>query len=141
MESRKQTYETHLLPELPEVLADRTRIAQVLTNLVSNAHKYPPDGGHVTVQVRLWPNYARVDVTDTGIGIKEEEQTKLFSQFFRSEDSAVRTQAGWGLGLSIVKMMVEAQGGQISFQSEYGKGSTFSFTVPLATEPVSANQE
>lgn len=141
MESRKQTYETHLLSELPEVLADRTRIAQVLTNLVSNAHKYTPDGGHVTVQVRLWPNYARVDVTDTGIGIKEEEQTKLFSQFFRSEDSAVRTQAGWGLGLSIVKMMVEAQGGQISFQSEYGKGSTFSFTVPLATEPVSANQE
>jgi signal transduction histidine kinase len=74
----------------------------------------------------------RVDVADTGIGIREEEQEKLFSQFFRSEDSAVRTQVGWGLGLSIVKMMVEAQGGQISFESQYGQGSTFRFTIPVA---------
>lgn len=141
MESRQQTYEVQLAPELPEVYADRTRMGQVLTNLVSNAHKYTPDRGRVTVSISQQDGFARVDVVDTGIGIREEEQQKLFSQFFRSEDSAVRAQAGWGLGLSIVKMMVEAQGGQISFQSVYGQGSTFSFTVPLATEQSPAAQE
>lgn len=141
MEARQQTHEMNLQPQLPEVYADRTRIGQVLTNLVSNAHKYTPDRGRITVQVNQYNGFARVDVIDTGIGIKEEEQKQLFSQFFRSEDTAVRTQAGWGLGLSIVKMMVEAQGGQINFQSEYGKGSTFSFTIPLATGQISANQE
>ncbi|MBK9051369.1 MAG: GAF domain-containing protein [Chloroflexi bacterium] len=141
MEARQQAYEMNLQPQLPEVYADRTRIGQVLTNLVSNAHKYTPDRGRITVHVNQHNGFAHVAVIDTGIGIKEDEQKQLFSQFFRSEDSAVRTQAGWGLGLSIVKMMVEAQGGQINFQSEYGKGSTFSFTIPLATGQTSANQE
>ncbi len=132
MASRQQTYTTEFAPQLPDVFADRTRIGQVLTNLISNAHKYTPDGGHITVQTIVQDGFVRVDVADTGIGIREEEQEKLFSQFFRSEDSAVRTQVGWGLGLSIVKMMVEAQGGQISFESQYGQGSTFRFTIPVA---------
>jgi len=71
-------------------------------------------------------------VQDTGIGISQEDQAKLFTQFFRAEDNAVRQQPGWGLGLSIVRKMVEAQNGEISFASELGKGSTFTFTVPLA---------
>ncbi len=141
MEARQQVYEMHLTPALPEVYADRTRMGQVLTNLVSNAHKYTPDRGRITVHVSQQNGYARVEVADTGIGIREEEQKKLFSQFFRSDDSAVRAQSGWGLGLSIVKMMVEAQGGQISFSSAYGQGSTFSFTVPLATGHTPGNQE
>ena len=140
MESRKQTYHIQVAPDMPPVYADRTRIGQVLTNLVSNAHKYTPDGGAITVRLNWQDGFAQVEVVDTGIGIKPEEQAKLFSQFFRSDDSAVRAQVGWGLGLSIVKMMVEAQGGQINFQSEYGKGSTFSFTMLLATAQPSTNR-
>jgi signal transduction histidine kinase len=75
-------------------------------------------------------------VIDNGIGISAENQAKLFTQFFRAEDPEVRQQLGWGLGLSIVKKMVEAQGGEISFESELGKGSTFTFTVPFAPEDV-----
>ncbi len=71
-----------------------------------------------------------MSVIDAGIGISEENQAKLFTQFFRAEDEAVREQAGWGLGLSIVKKMVEAQGGEIWFKSALGEGSTFAFTVP-----------
>ena len=69
---------------------------------------------------------------DTGIGISEEDQKKLFTQFFRSENADVRAKNGWGLGLSIVRKMVEAQGGEIDFTSQYGQGSQFVFSVPLA---------
>ena len=112
------------------VSADPRRITQVLTNLVSNANKYTPRNGRITVQVQPQERFVQVAVSDNGIGISEENQTQLFTQFFRAEDEAVREQVGWGLGLSIVKKMVEAQGGEIWFQSAYGEGSTFAFTVP-----------
>jgi signal transduction histidine kinase len=84
--------------------------------------------------VRAWPNgrSAHVSIQDNGLGISEEDQQKLFTQFFRAEDSKVREQSGWGLGLSIVRRMVEAQDGEISFESKLGEGSTFTFTIPLA---------
>ena len=72
-----------------------------------------------------------VAVSDNGIGISPEDQARLFTQFFRSDHDAVRAQNGWGLGLSIARKLVEAQGGQIEFNSVLGEGSTFSFTVPL----------
>lgn len=114
------------------VYADPKRIGQVLTNLVSNAYKYTRAGGQITVRVQERPNCVKIAVIDNGIGISEENQAKLFTQFFRAEDQAVRKQAGWGLGLSIVKKMVEAQGGEISFESQLNHGSTFTFTIPLA---------
>jgi signal transduction histidine kinase len=120
--------------DLPPVYADPTRLSQVLTNLLSNAHKYTPKGGEIVIQAWRNGRFATVSVKDNGIGISAENQAKLFTQFFRAEDVEVREQSGWGLGLSIVKKMVEAQGGEISFQSELGKGSTFAFTVPLAQE-------
>lgn len=134
IEARGQTLTIDIAAEVPHVHADPTRIAQVLTNLVSNAHKYTPDNGRITVQVTSDEHMAIVSVEDTGIGISEDNQKKLFTQFFRAEDHAVREQQGWGLGLSIVRNMVEAQGGQIRFESELGKGSTFTFTVPLAKQ-------
>ncbi|MCB8927882.1 MAG: ATP-binding protein [Ardenticatenaceae bacterium] len=99
---------------------------------MSNANKYTQDGGDITL--RAWPNgrYAYVSIQDNGLGISEENQQKLFTQFFRAEDKEVRAQAGWGLGLSIVRRMVEAQNGEITFESKLGEGSTFTFTVPLA---------
>jgi signal transduction histidine kinase len=113
------------------VLADRGRVGQIITNLLSNAHKYTPSGGEITIEVTTDGSFARLEVRDTGFGISEEDQEKLFNQFFRSENPAVREQTGWGLGLSVVKMMVENQGGEVFFSSKLGEGSTFGFTLPV----------
>jgi len=114
---------------------------QVLTNLVSNAHKYTPEGGEIVIRVRQaqneWdpkgpPEVLHVTVQDSGIGISEEDQAKIFSKFFRADHRHVREVPGTGLGLNIVKHLVELQGGQAWFESELGAGSAFQFTVPLA---------
>ncbi len=130
---KQQTLTIEMEQGIAEVYADPKRIGQALTNLVSNAYKYTPEGGEITVRVKEVPGFAQLSVVDNGIGISEENQAKLFTQFFRAEDHAVREQAGWGLGLSIVKKMVEAQGGEIGFESELNRGSAFTFTVPLVT--------
>jgi len=132
IEARNQTLIVEMAEGLTAVHADPTRIAQVFANLVSNAHKYTPDGGQIVVRVKQGERVTAVTVQDNGIGISEEDQAQLFTQFFRSEDQLVREQQGWGLGLSIVRKMVEAQNGEISFESELGRGSTFTFTIPLA---------
>ncbi len=130
--NREQTLSVNIAPEVTAVYADPRRINQILTNLVSNANKYTPDGGNVQIQIVQEHGYTQVAIIDSGIGISAEDQAKLFTQFFRAEDESVRQQAGWGLGLSIVKKMVEAQGGEIWFQSKLGEGSTFAFTIPSA---------
>jgi len=132
-EAKEQTIAIEIEDDLPPVHADPTRIAQVLSNLISNAHKYTPAGGVITIRADGNHEFAQVAVSDTGIGISEENQASLFTQFFRAEDRAVREQPGWGLGLSIVRKIVEAQNGAITFASELNSGSTFTFTVPLAT--------
>ena len=132
IDERRQTL-TLTLPETETIIyADRTRVAQIAANLLSNANKYTLDGGAIEVKLRSDGKMACVDVTDNGIGISEEDQARLFSQFFRGEASAVREQSGWGLGLSIVKKLVVAQGGEVACISQLGAGSTFSFSVPLA---------
>lgn len=132
IEAREQQLVLDLSENLLDVYADQNRIGQVLTNLISNANKYTPDGGQITVRVLQNGRFAKIDIIDTGIGISEEDQAKLFTQFFRSDNELVREQVGWGLGLSIVRKIVEAQGGEIGCESELGKGSNFTFTVPLA---------
>lgn len=132
IDGRQQTLTVEVPADLPQISADPGRINQILTNLLTNANKYTPDNGHITLHVSHDDQFAHVSIRDNGLGISEENQAKLFTQFFRAEDKAVRDQAGWGLGLSIVKKMVEAQGGQITFQSQLGVGSTFTFTIPLA---------
>ena len=143
-EAKRQTLEMRLAPDLPLVWADQIRLSQVLTNLLSNAYKYTPEGGRVTVRAEAGPNtwddsegaaaqVVHVAVQDTGIGIALEEQKHIFTKFFRSEDRAVREVTGTGLGLNIFKNLVELQGGRAWFESELGAGSTFHFTVPVAT--------
>ncbi len=132
IDAKQQSLLIETPSEIGNVYADPNRIGQVMTNLVSNAYKYTLEGGQITVRIQEKPGFAEIAVIDNGIGISEENQAKLFTQFFRAEDHAVREQAGWGLGLSIVKKMVEAQGGEISFESELNHGSTFTFSVPLA---------
>lgn len=133
-----------LLPEgepMPPVWGDNTRLVQVLTNLLSNAHKYTPRGGQLVIQARVVDNrwdpggasqVVHVSVVDNGIGISLEDQKKVFQQFFRSEDPVVREVTGTGLGLNITRQLVEMQGGVIWFESTPGKGTTFHFTIPVA---------
>jgi len=141
IEEKKQIVEVQLSESLPSVWADRTRVSQVLVNLVSNAHKYTPEGGTVVVGAEATSNQwdpegaARVVhlwVRDNGIGISAEDQQKIFTKFFRSEDQKAREAPGTGLGLNITKSLVEMQGGRIWFESEYRKGTTFHFTIPVA---------
>jgi signal transduction histidine kinase len=124
----------------PQAWADRTRLIQILANLVSNAIKYTPQGGEVVVSVASvdneWdpkgaPRVLHISVADNGFGISEEERHLIFQKFFRSESPDVREAPGTGLGLSITKYLVELQGGQIWFESEIGRGTTFHFTMPL----------
>ncbi len=141
IEEKGQQLIIQLPTELPNVWADRTRLAQVLVNLVSNAHKYTPQGGKIVVSAEpcenRWdpagpPRVVHIWVKDTGIGINLEDQKKIFQKFFRSEDPKTREVPGTGLGLNITKSLIEMQGGQIWFESEFRQGTTFHFTVPVA---------
>ena len=134
LEEKQQFLDADFQPDLSHVFADPNRLMQILTNLVSNACKYTPVGGKIHIQAYQQDQAVRIDVTDTGIGISEEDQARLFSQFFRSEDPAVREEQGWGLGLSVTKLIVELMGGNIGFTSVYGQGSTFWFTLPVRSE-------
>jgi signal transduction histidine kinase len=141
LDDKKQSVNIELPAKLPAVWADRTRVGQVLTNLVSNAHKYTPESGVITVgaedSTNLWDaegasRVVHLWVRDNGIGISAEDQTKIFQKFFRSDDSKAREAPGTGLGLNITKSLVEMQGGRIWFESEYRTGTTFHFTIPVA---------
>ena len=125
-------FETDGLDDLPPVRADRFRLGQVLTNLLSNAVKYSPDGGTVTVRVHAGDHQLELSVRDEGIGMTPEQQAHLFERFFR----VATTISGTGLGLAICKLIVERHGGSMRAESEFGKGSTFFFTVPLAENQV-----
>ncbi len=117
---------------LPAVKADPKRLSQIAINLLTNAYKYTPNGGTVTVSAKADGPFVRTFVTDTGVGMSKEELDKLFTKFWRADDSYVREQPGTGLGLAITKNLVEIMGGELFVDSEKGKGTTFSFTLPKA---------
>jgi signal transduction histidine kinase len=127
-------YATHLPATLPRVRADADRLRQTLRNLISNATKYSPDGGAVTVSAEVCEVGVRVSVRDEGIGMNAETQSKLFTRFYRADSTATRRIGGTGLGLALVKEIIEAHGGQVGVESEPGAGSVFRFTLPLAEE-------
>jgi signal transduction histidine kinase len=113
-----------------EVLADRIRIRQVLANLLDNALKYSTGPGQVQVRVRKTVREAEISVQDSGMGIDEEEQKKIWDRLYRGDKS--RSQRGLGLGLSLVKAVVTAHGGRVGVQSTPGKGSVFHVFLPLS---------
>jgi signal transduction histidine kinase len=133
IEAKEINLSVEVPPDSPEVWGDRTRIIQILTNLVTNAYKYTPDGGRIAITAQWVNDSVQVDVADTGIGIAPQDQEKLFTRFFRADHPGVRRVAGTGLGLSITKSIVEMHGGHIWVESQLGEGSTFSFTLPLAS--------
>jgi two-component system phosphate regulon sensor histidine kinase PhoR len=117
--------------ELPPVLADRARIEQVLLNLVHNAIKFTPAGGTITVRGHIDGDALVTEVTDTGSGIPEADLQRLFERFYKADKA--RRSEGTGLGLAIAKHIVQTHNGTISVASTLGKGSTFTFTLPLAS--------
>jgi signal transduction histidine kinase len=131
--------------DLPDVAADRTRLVQILSNLISNACKYTPEGGQITVSATLRASaLVEVVVSDTGIGMSEDDQRRVFERFFRAADDKVRKESGTGLGLNITRHLIEIHGGQIGFESAVGRGTRFFFTIPTADtlrQPVSASYE
>lgn len=127
--------------ELPPMHQDQARVQQVLNNLLSNAIKFTPEGGRITVSVRRdESNFMVLDVSDTGVGIAEEDQQTIFEKFRQgktampSGDAMTREYSGSGLGLSIVKELCRLLGGEVSLQSELGKGSTFTVRLPWVLE-------
>jgi signal transduction histidine kinase len=121
------------LPEdLPELRADRAKLRRVLVNLVSNALKFTPKGGRVRLGASREGAFVRVSVADTGVGIPREDLHDIFDKYAQARSRATRSEKGTGLGLYITRQLVELHGGKISVQSEVGKGSTFSFTIPVA---------
>jgi len=119
--------------DLKSVLGDPERLDRVLVNLIGNAIKFTPDGGTITVKLRNEEHFVRAEVIDEGIGIPEDRLDKIFERFYQVDGSSKRRFSGTGLGLAIVKEIVEAHGGRITVESREGKGSTFAFTVPIAT--------
>ena len=132
LDEKRQTFTLHLPEKASKVLGDADRITQILSNLLSNAHKYTPEEGHIDLSVEITEPVARVEVTDSGIGLSTVEQAKLFTPFYRAHNPAAEAVGGTGLGLVITRSLVEMQGGEIGVSSEPGQGSTFGFTLPLA---------
>ena len=159
---KSQALRVDIPADLPPVIADPDRLTQILTNLVSNAQLYTPTGGHITVTARVVteipasmageahpaepqvskraaadetePVMVQIDVTDDGIGIASQDLVKIFERFFRSDHPLVQETTGTGLGLSITRSLIEMHGGELEVKSELGVGSTFSFTLPAASE-------
>jgi two-component system OmpR family sensor kinase len=111
--------------------ADPERIGQVLRNLLNNGVSYTLPGGHIRVSVREMGDEAEVRVEDSGAGISQEDLPHVFERFYRVDKSRSRATGGVGLGLTIARRLVEAHGGKISVQSQAGKGSAFTFTLPV----------
>ena len=124
---------TRDIPEnLPSVMAHRRNMEEVISNLIINAIKYSPAGGHVTVSAGAGAHFLTIRVTDTGFGINNEDQKRIFQRFFRIKNEQTRYVQGTGLGLSLVKRIVESHHGTVEIKSRPGHGSTFSVTLPLS---------
>jgi len=131
-DERKITVELIEPDSLPNVMGDSERIGQVFTNLIGNAIKFTPEGSNVTVKLRPEGTYILVQVIDTGPGIPIDKQEKIFDKFYQLSEVQTRQQGGSGLGLSIVKSIVESHGGRVWVRSQEGKGSDFRFILPIA---------
>ncbi|MFN7145265.1 MAG: sensor histidine kinase, partial [Myxococcota bacterium] len=131
METRGMDIELALPEDLPVVWHDADAVSQVLTNLLSNAAKYGQEAGWIKVVVTAHPDEVRVAVSDGGIGIAPEEQRQIFEQYYRSSDPEARRKKGTGIGLTIVKYIMEAHGGRVSVRSAPGQGSVFTLHFPL----------
>jgi signal transduction histidine kinase len=130
---KKIAFKTEIAPDMPPGLGDERRLTQVLLNLVGNAIKFT-DAGEVAIKASASNGHFSVSVCDTGPGISEADQAKLFQEFQQADNSITKKKGGTGLGLAISKRIVEMHGGQIKLESQLGKGSIFSITLPVHVE-------
>ena len=130
--SRKQSLDVEVEEGLPPVHADKAKTRQVLINLLSNATKFTSDGGKLKIEAGREGNWCQVSVIDDGIGIKEEDRERIFEPFYQLDTPLTKERSGTGLGLALTQQIIERHGGKIWIESEYGKGSRFTFTLPLA---------
>ncbi len=141
IEEKEQTLDLDIQADLPQVIGDRTRLMQIFTNLISNAYKYTPENGRISIHARQTMEtnghnqpkpMVHVTVEDTGMGIREEDQEAIFTKFFRGNDEEVLKIKGTGLGLNITKNLVELHNGRIWFESKHRRGTTFHVVIPAA---------
>ncbi|MFQ5612282.1 MAG: sensor histidine kinase [Anaerolineae bacterium] len=133
-EKRGLSLTVQIEPDLPSLYLDQNRIVQVLLNLLTNVYKYTVEGG-ATVNARRSREAVQIEISDTGVGVTEAEQARIFERFFRSERRVVQEAGGSGLGLAISRGLVELHGGTITFHSEQNAGTTFFINLPLAEAP------
>ena len=131
IQKKEQEIATDIQENIPIVTGDASYLRQALSNLISNAVKYTPEKGKITVRLFRLEKQVHFEVIDTGYGIPKDAQEQLFSQFYRVRTTATAGIPGTGLGLSLVKSVVEDHGGTTGFESEEGKGSTFFVHLPL----------
>jgi len=130
---RKQSLDIEIEEGLPLVYASKAKVEQVLLNLLDNSSKFTPDGGKLKIKADREDGWCQVSVIDNGIGIKKEDQERMFEPFYQLDNPLTKEKSGTGLGLIIAKQIIEKHGGRLWVESEYGKGSRFTFTLPLAT--------
>jgi signal transduction histidine kinase len=138
-QEKEQQVHLTIAPELPSIQMNLKHARQLWTNLISNAIKYTPQGGHIDISLELNRDHLVGAVQDTGIGISKEELPLIFKDFYRTKASKAYTQMGTGLGLSIVKRILDTYGGTIEVQSTSGEGSRFTFRLPA--KPAAAATE
>ncbi len=138
---KKQSLEIDAEEAIPPVSANKSKIRQVLINLLSNAARFTPEGGKLRVEVVRDSTWCQVNVIDNGIGIEKENQGRIFEPFYQVGSNESAEKSGTGLGLAISKQIIEKHGGRIWVESEYGKGSKFSFTLLLATDVKPCSEE
>ena len=144
-ESRAHGHALTLYPDKSEpmyIFADKERIEQVITNIIGNAIKYTPDGGKIDVRVGMKDDKTyKISVSDSGVGIPKEDLEHIFERFYRVDKSRSTDAGGTGLGLSIAKDIIDAHGGNIAIDSQYGEGTTVTITLPVDTRGTQINQE
>jgi signal transduction histidine kinase len=134
MQDKNQELSLQISDDLPRALADKQLLRQVILNLISNAMKYTPRGGKVRIATIHSGNQLRWEIQDTGIGIPKSDLARLFEKFYRAGNAVAVETEGTGLGLYLVRLIVERFGGRVWCTSEEGVGSTFSFILPLAVQ-------
>ena len=133
LNAKKHKIKISIEERLPQIRCDKNRTKQVLLNLLSNATRFTPAGGKIRIEAKVNGGFCQVSVVDNGIGIKEEDQERVFEAFTQGETLPDKERMGTGLGLTLTRQFIEMSGGSIWVESKYGKGSSFTFTLPLST--------
>ena len=129
----KHTFKVDVPDGLAKIELDKDKIDQVMENLLCNAIKFSPEGGKIAVFLKKADRLVKISLADTGMGIPKKDLPHIFEKFYRADNASIQAIGGTGLGLGIVKYIVESHGGKISVESETGRGSTFSFTLTMRT--------